>query len=78
MRRTVAKKKPPSIEEEIEALVAQADAMRDRADALLDLFADKRRPSGIPRDSMRRLWEAKSLRHCPFTALDVAFKEAQQ
>jgi hypothetical protein len=75
MRRTVAKKK--TIEEEIEALVSQADAMRERADELLDLFAEARRPSGVPRDSMRRLWEAKSLRHCFFTALDVASKEGR-
>jgi hypothetical protein len=77
MKAVAKRKAPPSIEQEIAALVEQSEAMRERADELLDLFAEKSRPPGIPRDSMRRLWEARALRHCPFTALDVAMKEGR-
>jgi hypothetical protein len=31
---------------------------------------------GIPRDSIRRLWEARALTHCPVLALKAAMKEA--
>jgi len=66
----------PTLEEQISALVAQADAVHARADELLDLFAEKVRPRNVPRDSVRRIWEAKSLIHCPIRALKAGMKEA--
>jgi len=65
----------PTLEEQISALVEQADAIRERADELLDLFAEKVRPRSVPRDSVRRIWEAKSLIHCPIRALKAGMKE---
>jgi hypothetical protein len=73
--RSAVKKKTQTLEEEIEALVAQTDALRERADELLNSFADKYRPRNMPRDSVRRIWEAKSLVHCPILALKAGMKE---
>ena len=70
-----AAKKTQTLEEQISALVEQADAIRERADELLDLFAEKVRPRSVPRDSVRRIWEAKSLIHCPIRALKAGMKE---
>src|SRR5262249_17429257 len=45
------------------------------SDGHLDLFAEKVRPRNVPRDSVRRIWEAKSLIHCPIRALKAGMKE---
>ena len=69
-----AKKK--TLEQEISTLVADAEALRERADELLDRFAESRRPSGVPAGALRRMWENKSLTHDPILALSFALQEA--
>jgi hypothetical protein len=71
-----AAKKVPTLEQEISALVADAEALRERADQLLDLYAEKRRPASLPGPMLRRMWETKSLTHDPILALSFALQEA--
>jgi len=70
-----AAKKAPTLEQEILALIEQTDSMRERAEELLDLYAEKHRPPGVPGPNLRRMWEARSLNHCPILALKYALKE---
>jgi len=69
-------KKPPTLEQEVLALVEQSEAMRARAEDLLDQYAEAKRPPGIPGPNLRRLWEAKSLTHDPVLALKYGIKES--
>jgi hypothetical protein len=75
MSAAAVKKKPPTLEQEISALVEQSDAMRERAEELLDLYAEKHRPPGVPGPMLRRMWETRSLNHDPILALKYALKE---
>ena len=75
---SAVKKKIPTLEQEISALVADAEAMRERADELLDLYAEKRRPPSLPAPMLRRMWETKSLTHDPILALQYALQENGQ
>ena len=75
MTQSAVKKKAPTLEREIAELVADAEAMRERADELLDLYAEKHRPPNVPAPMIKRMWETKSLTHDPILALEYALKE---
>ena len=75
MKSTAKKKAPATLEQEIVELVADAEAMRERADELLTLLSERRRPPGVPGPMLRRMWETRSLTHDPVLALEYALKE---
>jgi len=68
------KRKPPAptLEDRAAALVEEAEVLREEAEEILNALAEKKRHSNMPRDSLKRIWEAKALVHCPAVALKVA------
>jgi hypothetical protein len=73
VRSAARKKKPtPTLEDRAAALIEEAEVLREEAEEILTALADKLRHSNMPRDSLKRIWEAKALIHCPVLALKAA------
>ena len=68
------KRKPPTptLEDRAAALVEEAEVLRKEAEELLNALAEKKRHSNMPRDSLKQIWSARAVIHCPAMALKVA------